>query len=208
MKKYAFFWCFCTRIVDTALRFSGLFSTGSNWIPAHAFQDSVTTDYVDWLLQSAVVANMNILRVWGGGYYESDHFYQKCDELGILIWQDFMFACSMYPSTESFLDSVREEVRDNVLRLQHHASIALWSGNNENELALVTNWYGTSGPLYPVFKKDYLKLYIETVRDETLKTEMEGSRPWLASSPSDGKLTEEEGWLAKDPGSNLYGDGE
>ena len=149
---------------------------------------------------------MNMLRVWGGGYYESDHFYQLCDELGILIWQDFMFACAMYPTTDDFLASVRQEVRGNILRLQHHSSIVIWAGNNENEAALVTNWYGTS-LAYDTFKKDYLQLYIDVIRDESLKMEIAGSRPWVSSSPSDGKLTEEEGWLAQDPYSNLFGDG-
>ena len=178
---------------------------GSNWIPAHAFQNEVTEDYVTWLLQSTVDGNMNMLRVWGGGFYESDFFYRKCNELGILIWQDFMFACAMYPTTEDFLTSVRQEVRSNVLRLQHHPSIILWSGNNENEVAFVENWYFTkSNP--DIYRRDYIKLYIDVVRDEFLKYEID-SRPWISSSPTNGKLTEEEGWIAKDPRSNLYGDG-
>ncbi|OQV25827.1 Beta-mannosidase [Hypsibius exemplaris] len=182
-----------------------IWAKGSNWIPAHSFQSSVTEDYVRWLLESTTAANMNMLRVWGGGYYETDFFYQTCDELGILIWQDFMFACAMYPTTEQFLATVREEVRSNVLRLQHHPSIVLWSANNENEVAYVENWYFTNVAA-KTFKNDYIELYIDVIRDEFLKYEIDGGRPWIPSSPTNGKLTEEQGWIAKDPRSNLYGD--
>ena len=75
---------------------------------------------------------MNMLRVWGGGIYENDIFYDLCDEKGILVWQDFMFACAMYPGDEDFLENVQEEATQNVKRLRNHASIALWCGNNEN----------------------------------------------------------------------------
>jgi beta-mannosidase len=84
---------------------------------------------------------MNMLRVWGGGIYEMDEFYELCDELGILVWQDFMFSCSMYPGDQPFLDSVRAEAEDNVRRLRNHPSIAIWSGNNEVEAAWF-NWVG------------------------------------------------------------------
>ena len=79
---------------------------------------------------------MNMLRVWGGGIYESDYFYSVADEMGILIWQDFMFACSMYPANDADLEKVTAEVRHQVRRLQHHPSIALWAANNENAAAL------------------------------------------------------------------------
>jgi beta-mannosidase len=84
------------------------------------------------LLDDAVAANMNMLRVWGGGIYENDIFYDLCDEKGILVWQDFMFACAMYPGDEDYLENVQQEAIDNVKRLRNHASIALWCGNNEN----------------------------------------------------------------------------
>ena len=138
-----------------------IFMKGSNWIPA-----SVTPRYDEsyylQLLHSAREAHMNMLRVWGGGIYEYDQFYSLADQLGILIWQDFMFACAMYPASSSFLDSVAAEVRYQVWRLyctvlycpvlhstvqvrrlQHHASLALWAANNENEAALRGNWYNT-----------------------------------------------------------------
>ncbi|XP_061890550.1 beta-mannosidase-like [Entelurus aequoreus] len=87
-----------------------VFLKGSNWIPAHAFQDQVTPDALKNLLQSAVDANMNALRVWGGGVYEQDVFYSMCDEMGLMVWQDFMFACATYPTDDDFINTVREEV--------------------------------------------------------------------------------------------------
>ena len=78
---------------------------------------------------------MNMLRVWGGAVYESDLFYDLCDEYGIMVWQDFMFACAMYPGDPAFLENVRGEFRDNIIRLRNHPSIALWCGNNEMDFA-------------------------------------------------------------------------
>ena len=78
---------------------------------------------------------MNMIRVWGGGTYEDDAFYEFCDKYGIMVWQDFMFACAMYPGNQAFLDNVRQEAIDNVTRIRNHPCIALWCGNNENALA-------------------------------------------------------------------------
>jgi beta-mannosidase len=112
-----------------------VFMKGANYIPRDSFLPRVGRERQERLLQAAAAANMNMLRVWGGGSYEDDHFYELCDELGILVWQDFMFACSGYPSDPAFLDNVREEARQNVRRLRNHPSLALWAGNNENEWA-------------------------------------------------------------------------
>ena len=113
------------------------FSKGANWIPADAFYDQAPVERVRDLLQSAVDANMNMLRVWGGGYYEEDSFYDLCDERGICVWQDFMFACATYPSfDEDFLENVRSEAIDNIKRIRHHACLAVWCGNNELEQGL------------------------------------------------------------------------
>ena len=112
-----------------------VFMKGANWIPADSFVTRMTTDRYRFLLQSAVEANMNMLRIWGGGIYEDDRFYDLADELGLLIWQDFMFACSMYPGDEPFVENVRQEAIENVRRLRNHPSLALWAGNNENEAA-------------------------------------------------------------------------
>jgi len=110
------------------------FAKGANWIPADTFTSRIRTSDVRDILQSAVEANMNCMRVWGGGLYESDAFYSICDELGICIWQDFMFACSAYPLHDpDFMENVSVEAEQNVKRLHHHPSLLMWCGNNELE---------------------------------------------------------------------------
>ena len=108
------------------------FAKGANWIPAHSFVNEGEKLIPD-LLDSAVEANMNMLRVWGGGIYESDSFYEGCLERGIVVWQDFMFACSLYPADKRFLNLVRDEVDYQVRRLRNYSNIAVWCGNNEIE---------------------------------------------------------------------------
>ncbi len=110
-----------------------IFLKGADWIPADSFLPRVSNEKYRSLLSMAAIANMNVIRVWGGGIYENDVFYDLCDELGILIWQDFMFACASYPEHEEFLENAAEEAAQNILRLQYHPSIAIWCGNNENE---------------------------------------------------------------------------
>jgi beta-mannosidase len=105
---------------------------GANYIPQNSFQNKVSVEHYKKLLSDVVETNMNMLRVWGGGIYENDIFYDLCDEKGILIWQDFMFACAMYPGDKAFLKNVKEEAEQQVKRLRNHSSIALWCGNNEN----------------------------------------------------------------------------
>lgn len=109
-----------------------VFMKGANYIPQHSLQDKVTNAHYETLLNDVKDANMNMLRVWGGGIYENDIFYELCDEKGILVWQDFMFACAMYPGDKAFLENVQQEATDQVMRLRKYASIALWCGNNEN----------------------------------------------------------------------------
>lgn len=116
-----------------------VFMKGANYIPSESFLPRVTDSIYRQIIQTAVDANMNMLRVWGGGIYENDVFYEECDRNGILVWQDFMFACAMYPGDENFLKSVKQEVIHNVNRLQNHPSIALWCGNNEVDEAW-HNW--------------------------------------------------------------------
>jgi len=108
-----------------------VFMKGANYIPQDNFLPRVDTAQYEQLIASAVDANMNMLRVWGGGFYENDIFYDLCDREGILVWQDFMFACNMYPGDDAFLENVKQEAIDNVRRLANHPSIALWCGNNE-----------------------------------------------------------------------------
>ncbi|MBC2602924.1 beta-mannosidase [Puniceicoccus vermicola] len=111
-----------------------IFAKGANWIPAHQFLTEATPELVDDLLTSAVDANMNMIRVWGGGIYEREFFYDLCDEKGLLVWQDFMFACALYPGSEEFQSLVKQEAEYQVRRLAHRACLALWCGNNELEL--------------------------------------------------------------------------
>ncbi len=108
-----------------------IFMKGANYIPCDILLDRVTDEIYEETVRSAKMTNMNMLRVWGGGIYENDRFYDLCDENGILIWQDFMFACSFYPADEAFLENIRREAEDNVIRLRNHPCIALWCGNNE-----------------------------------------------------------------------------
>jgi beta-mannosidase len=111
-----------------------MFAKGANWVPARILLPQITREDYRKLLQDTADANMNMLRVWGGGIYENDDFYDLCDELGILVWQDFIFACGVYPSWDpAFLASVEAEARDNIRRIRHHPSLALWCGNNELE---------------------------------------------------------------------------
>ena len=110
-----------------------VFMKGANYIPPDSFIPKQMPSSYHETIQNARKANMNMLRVWGGGVYADDEFYNACDANGILVWQDFMFACAMYPGDEKFIENVKQEVIDNVNRLQNHPSIALWCGNNEND---------------------------------------------------------------------------
>uniref|UniRef100_A0A182PVA2 beta-mannosidase n=1 Tax=Anopheles epiroticus TaxID=199890 RepID=A0A182PVA2_9DIPT len=181
-----------------------IFAKGSNWIPSSVLPErSYDANYVKFLLYAARDVHMNMLRVWGGGLYESDHFYRMADELGLLIWHDLMFACSMYPSDSDFLRTVQEEVRQNVRRIQHHPSVAVWATNNENEVALRQNWYKTEAN-YSAYYTQYVELYVRTV----LPT-VEANDPWrtvLLSSPSNGDLSLKERYIATNPQDPRYGD--
>ncbi len=110
-----------------------IYAKGVNWIPSDSFLPRVSTEKYSKLLSLAKDANVNIVRVWGGGVYEDNQFYNLCDQLGLLVWQDFMFACASYPEHPDFIENIKEEVKQNVLRIQHHACLAIWCGNNENE---------------------------------------------------------------------------
>jgi len=120
-----------------------VFAKGANYIPNDSFLPRVTKSDYEKVIADAVNANMNMLRVWGGGAYEDDYFYELCDKNGIMVWQDFMFACSMYPGNEEMLENIKQEAIDNVTRLRNHPSIVLWCGNNEINTAW--NYYGNGG---------------------------------------------------------------
>ena len=158
-----------------------IFAHGANWIPADIFPTRITKDKYKNLLTSIRDANMNMVRVWGGGIYEDDYYYDLADEMGILVWQDFMFACSMYPGDQPFLDSVKHEAIDNVKRLRNHPSIVIWVGNNEIETAWA-HWGGwkdkNPNSVWEAYKNIFLRL-LPDVLDE-----YDPSRPYWQSSPS------------------------
>ncbi|NMA97578.1 MAG: glycoside hydrolase family 2 protein, partial [Phyllobacteriaceae bacterium] len=174
---------------------------GANWIPADAIPSRITPAVIRDLLESAKAANMNMLRVWGGGQYEPDYFYDLCDELGILIWHDFMFSCMSYPSNREFLASVETEITQQVRRLSHHASIALWCGDNEVIGSL--GWY-------PETKADpgrYLANYdrLNSLLHRIVEDEDPARRFW-PSSPSLGYLDFSDGWHQDTRGDLHYWD--
>ena len=162
---------------------------GANWIPNDAIPSRITPATVRDALDSARAANMNMLRVWGGGQYEADFFYDLCDEFGILVWHDFMFSCMPYPSDEAFLTSVRKEITQQVRRLQHHASIALWCGDNECIGSL--NWFPETRANRDRFVANYDRL--NSMLERIVREEDDGRRFW-PSSPSLGYLDFSDGW--------------
>jgi beta-mannosidase len=154
------------------------FSKGANWIPADTFATRVTHDDYSRLLQDTVAANMNMLRVWGGAIYEEDVFYEMCDELGICIWQDFMFSCATYPTfDDTFMTSVKAEAEDNVRRIRHHACLALWCGNNELEQELIGPEWTDSTMSWEDYGKLFDDLLLEVV------TKLDPQRDYWPSSP-------------------------
>lgn len=171
-----------------------VFGKGGNWIPADSFTTRITREKYRYLLESVRDTNMNMLRVWGGGIYESDDFYELCDEMGILVWQDFMFACSMYPGDQAFLDNVRAEAIDNVKRLRNHPSIVIWVGNNEVDTAW-RNW-GWRKNLPASLWDDYKKVFHGVLPE--VCAALDPTRPYWPSSPYGG--------LGDDPDSLKSGD--
>ena len=163
-----------------------VFAKGANWIPADSFPVRVTPERYRLLLESCADANMNMLRVWGGGIYEDDKFYKLCDELGIMVWQDFMFSCSMYPGDPEFLEGVREEAVWNVKRLRNHPCLVLWCGNNEVETAWF-NW-GWKERFPKQVWTDYEKIF-HGILPEVCAV-YDPSRPYWPSSPSSNRKDE------------------
>ncbi|MBS1303107.1 glycoside hydrolase family 2 protein [Loktanella sp. SALINAS62] len=166
-----------------------IFCKGANWIPADALPGRITDAKTRDLLQSAVDANMNMVRIWGGGRYEPDSFYDACDELGLLVWQDFMFACNLYPSDPVYLAEVRAEVHDNVARMHHHACLALWCG--DNELVGALTWYDVSVADRDRYLVNYDRLN-RCIEDALRDTDPDAN--WWPSSPSTGPLSFGDAW--------------
>ncbi|MBN1679091.1 MAG: glycoside hydrolase family 2 protein [Anaerolineae bacterium] len=169
-----------TRFFRFVLNGVPIFAKGANWIPADSFVGSIPTDRYEMLLTAARDANMNMLRVWGGGMYEHNAFYALCDRLGLLVWQDFMFACAMYPEDDPlFVAEVEAEARYQVRRLRSHPCLALWCGNNENQwIHDIHHWdqpdNRVSGALY------YDRVLPEAV------AELDGHTPYWPGSPYGG----------------------
>ena len=166
------------------LRVNGVpvYAKGANWIPADSFNERAKPRVLRELLTSARDANMNMIRVWGGGIYERGAFYAICDELGLLVWQDFMFACALYPADDKFLANVEAEARHQVRRLASHPCIAFWCGNNENEQAL--GWYRQGKENHARYVVDYSRLYVDTLG--VVAAEEDPGRAYWPSSPSNG----------------------
>lgn len=137
-----------------------VFAKGANYIPNDMFLPRFTNEKYETVILDAVKANMNMLRVWGGGIYENDIFYELCDKYGIMVWQDFMYGCSMYPAEGALLENMRIEAVENVRRLRNHACIALWCGNNENHDAWLTwGWKEAIEKINPKYAETMWKQY-------------------------------------------------
>ena len=160
-----------------------VFAMGADYIPEDNLLPRVNPQRTRRLLEDARAANMNCVRIWGGGYYPDDFFYDICDELGLLVWQDFMFACAVYNLTEEFEENIRAEFVDNVRRLRHHPSLALWCGNNEMEDFVNQGvWVANHRQ-----KADYIKMY-EYILPQILKEEDPQAFYWPASPSSGGSF--------------------
>ena len=128
---------------------------GADYIPEDNILARTNRERTFRLIRQCVDANFNCIRVWGGGLYPSDDFYDACDEMGLVVWQDFMFACANYRLTRSFEENILAELRDNVRRLRHHASLGLWCGNNEMEMFVKKGERGAKNEI----RSDYVKMY-------------------------------------------------
>ncbi len=158
-----------------------IFAKGANWIPAHSFVTTLGREGYARDLRAAADANMNMMRVWGGGIYESEEFYDLCDELGLLVWQDFMFACTLYPGDDAFLASCRDEADFQVRRLRHRACLALWSGNNELVSINVKELQQDASLL-----RNYEALFHRTLPE--VVASLDPATPYWPSSPWRGEL--------------------
>lgn len=180
-----------------------MFAKGANYIPQDAMLPSVTTERYRTLFRNIQEANMNFVRIWGGGVYEDDRFYDLADESGILIWQDFMFACSSYPSDPIFLKRVEMEADYNIRRLRNHASLALWCGNNEIWEAL--NYWGVKRKYAPEIYKEMMLGYDKLFREllAVKVKELDADRDYIHGSPYSSHWACPESW--KDGDSHNWG---
>jgi beta-mannosidase len=152
-----------------------IYAKGADWIPVSLLIGSAVTEDYEKLLISAAEANINMLRVWGGGIYETQDFYNLCDKRGILVWQDFMFACAYYPDRGWFTELIKQEARQNIVRLRNHPSLVLWCGNNE------IDWQHALGGLAKS-KKFYGKNIYHKILPQLIH-ELDPDRDYIASTP-------------------------
>lgn len=173
--------CFAHEVNGVAV-----FAMGADYIPEDHLLGRVTPERTRKLLEQCIAANYNAVRVWGGGYYPEDWFYDICDELGLIVWQDFMFACAVYELTPEFKANIRQEFIDNVKRLRHHASLGLWCGNNEMEMfvAQKIHWVTKKTEV-----RDYVIMY-EQLIPEVLEEYDPETFYWPASPSSGGAFDE------------------
>lgn len=159
-----------------------IFTRGGNYIPDDCLYTRITEKKLDYILESCRRAHFNCVRVWGGGYYPTDAFYDLCDEKGLIVWQDLMYACNVYDVTDAFAENCRQETYDNVRRLRHHASLGLWCGNNEIESAW--DHWGDFQKETPYLRADYIRLFEEVLPKAV--QEADGETFYWHSSPSSG----------------------
>ena len=159
-----------------------IFTRGGNYIPDDCLYTRITEKKLDYILESCRRAHFNCVRVWGGGYYPSDAFYDLCDEKGLIVWQDLMYACNVYDVTDAFAENCRQETYDNLRRLRHHASLGLWCGNNEIESAW--DHWGDFQKETPYLRADYIRLFEEVLPKAV--QEADGETFYWHSSPSSG----------------------
>ncbi len=150
---------------------------GANWIPDHAYLTEMTPERYAERIDDAIEANVNLLRIWGGGIYESDDLYDRCDELGVLVWQDFLFACAAYAEEPWLADEVEPEVREAVTRLSPHPSLVVWNGNNEN-LVAYAEWGWRPSLVGRTWGNGYYRSLLPAV-----VAELDPTRPYTPGSP-------------------------
>ena len=164
------------------------FAKGANWIPLDAFNTRVTPERLRHYVADAAAVHMNMLRFWGGGYYEEDALYDACDEMGICVWVDFKFACASYPAFDAaFVENVRHEARDNLKRLRHHPCIAVWCGNNEISLLVKDDW-----GLMSMGRDGYEHLFKQALAEEVKTWAPQAS--YVSGSPDCGDVHYWEVW--------------
>ncbi len=170
-----------------------LFIKGANWIPDSSFPGRISHEQLRQRITQARDAGFNMLRIWGGGLYESEDFYDLCDELGILVWQDFPYACAYYPDTGEYAEAARVEAVAAVRRIRNHPCLALWCGNNENDTMFHDGWGGSRPPRY-LGENLYQEILPAVVAAEDPKTPYWPSSPYGGTSPNDENVGDVHNW--------------